>query len=314
MRSLRTSTFCVAILLLPFTGRCQQPFPTYGDGGTWSVLHCVTGIGTTCHTETYGYIGSDTFCGHIWSTYVWPSFGDPNIAYLRNDGQRTLLRRTSDCLHKEYVIYDFSMDVGDSVYSPMTMDIMDPDTTLFILQAIDTVEILGVERRRFSLLFDPCNENFVTTPMEWIEGIGSTMHPFYPVDCLCDFCEQSLTLLCYDSSEVQLYVDPVFQTCDTLITAIDERGGAHASMLSVFHDATAGSLYVTVNKNAWNESRTGLALVLMASDGRIVRQQGLTASAASGVRMDVASVAPGVYVLLLTNGSERLAAQRVIIQ
>ena len=84
------------MLLLPFTGRCQQPFPTNADNGSWSVLHCITGIGTTCHTETYAYDGSDTLCGHTWSVYTWPSFGDPNVAYLRNEGQRTLLRRTSD--------------------------------------------------------------------------------------------------------------------------------------------------------------------------------------------------------------------------
>ncbi|MBP7515111.1 MAG: hypothetical protein KA791_11215 [Flavobacteriales bacterium] len=313
MMRLRQPVFSIA-LVLTGTSLAQQPFPTASDSGTWSVLTCIYGIGVWCQTETCAYDATDTLCGSTWSVYSWPTFGlDPGIAYVRNEGQRTLLRRTTDCLDKEYVIYDFSMEVGDSVYAPMNMDLIPQDTTLFILQDIDTVDVLGVERRRFTLLFDPCNGNFANASMEWIEGIGSTMHPFYSVDCLCDFCEQSLTLLCYDSSGVQLFVDPVFQTCDTLITTVDEPSSAPANVLSVLYDATAGSLIVTVDQDVQEQNRSGLTLVLVAGDGRMIRRQGLSASASRGVRMDVASLASGAYVLLLTDGHERLAGRRIVI-
>ncbi|MBK8499775.1 MAG: hypothetical protein IPL52_13405 [Flavobacteriales bacterium] len=291
----------------------QQPFPTYADNGTWSVLQCLNGTGVWCQTGTYSYDGTDSMCGEAWSVYSWPTFGFPGVAYIRNEGQRTLMRRTSDCLDKEYVIYDFSMEVGDSVYAPMTMDILDPDTTLFILQAVDTVEILGVERRRFSLLFDPCNGDFANTPMEWIEGIGSTMHPFFPVDCLCDFCDQSFTLLCYDSAGVQLYLDPVLNTCDTLMTAIDEQGTGPTDGLQFIYDAAAGVLRVTAPDRAAGMG-SELSLALITADGRIVVQHSLVASALGGACMDVSSVAPGAYAVVLSDGRKRIAGNRVVIE
>ena len=44
-------------VFLSFVGlsRAQQPFPTYADNGTWSVLQCAYGIGLTCYTQTYTY-------------------------------------------------------------------------------------------------------------------------------------------------------------------------------------------------------------------------------------------------------------------
>lgn len=210
-------------------------------------------------------------------------------------------------------MYDYSMGIGDTVYAGLNMDYVEPDTARFILQAIDTIEILGVERRRFSMMFERCNEAFLYGTMEWIEGIGSSMHPFYSVECLCDFCEQSLTLLCYDSSGVQLYVDPVFETCDTLITAINGPDEAHASVLHVYHDGNTGSLLVTVDPDVWNERSSRLVLVLMASDGRLVQRQDLSGLPSSALRMNVASVASGGYVLLLTDDRERLAGQRVVV-
>jgi|GEM_PF-2042687 len=307
---------CVLLMASGLSGvsMAQQPFPTYADNGTWNVLSCIYGIGVWCGTQSIAYAGSDSVCGEVWSTYSWPSWGmDPGIAYVRNEGQRTLLRRTTNCADKQYVLYDFGMEAGDSVYAPMNMDLMEQDTTLFILQDIDTVEILGVERRRFSLLFDRCNETLVNTPMQWIEGIGSTMHPLYPVDCLCDFCERSLTLLCYDSSGVQLYVDPVYQTCDTLITAIDERTGGHVDGLHVTNDTGGGALIVSVGQCVLERRRSALSIVLLSSDGRLIRQQRVQAEASSGIRMDVRSVTAGAYVLLLTDGAGRLAGQRVVI-
>ena len=291
----------------------QQPFPTCSDSGTWSVLRCLYGIGVWCGTESISYDYTDTLCGRTWSVYDWPGFGGPNVAYIRNEGQRTLLRRTSDCLDKEYVVYDFSMEVGDSLYAPMTMDIMDPDTTLFVLQDIDTVDVLGVERRRFSLLYDPCNENFVNTPMQWIEGIGSTTYPFFPVECMCDFCEQSFGLLCYDSAGVQLYLDPFYGTCDTLITAIDERDRDGARLLQVKYDASAGALNIALDPGVAGAGGPGFWLTLVASDGRTVKRQQVPDPPIGPVHMEIAAIARGAYALLLSDDRALLAAQRIVI-
>lgn len=310
-----TQSFLALCTVLASMRPCvaQQPFPTHADSGSWSVLSCIMGIGTYCTSATVAFESSTSFCGHTWSVHNWPTFGDPGVAYVRNEGQRTLLRRTTDCEDKEYLLYDFSMDVGDSVYAPLNMDLLPVDTTIFVLQDIDTVVYSGgLPRRRFSLLYDRCNDGQVWSPDQWIEGIGSLMHPFYPVECVCDFCEQTLTLLCYDSAGVQLYQDATYGTCDTLITGVDELAGVAADILNVRYDPISQELYVTARPVA---ERTGdETLILLAIDGRVVGRYDLPIPFTGERRIDVSRVAQGIHLLFIESSGRRMTSRPLMIR
>lgn len=218
--TMRARTYGIFLLTLSSwdTKAQQQPFPTWAEDPTWSVLECVYGIGFWCNTEVFAFTGSLPMCGHTYS--VLSSASD--TAYFRNDGQRTLFRRSTDCLAKEYLIYDYSIEVGDTIYAGLNMAWTSTDTAMFVLQAIDTVQLSGTERRRFLLKYDRCNNGDlqVYSTMHWIEGVGSGQHPFYPLACICDFCETSHMLLCLDSGSVQLYQDTIFRSCDTTFTNV----------------------------------------------------------------------------------------------
>lgn len=256
-----------------------------------------------------------SMCGHSYSTFIGPGGSLNDTAYVRNEGQRTWLRRSTDCSSKEYLMYDYSLAIGDTVYAGLNMDYVQPDTAMFVLQNIDTVQLSGIARRRFLMKYDRCNDGSlqVFSTMYWIEGVGSTTHPFYPVECICDFCEQGLLLLCCDSSDVQLYMDPSFNTCDTIISAVDEHQNADMNPLSTIYDAGSRSLNVIVDDKGWTWASTGLSLTLMAADGRIIQRRVLWRTASRGVRMDLASVASGVYVLTLSSGNDRPAVLRVVV-
>ncbi len=215
--------FAIALATMTtMVGNAQQPFPTYADSGSWSVLCCISGNGTTCATETFQYTGTVNMCGHGYSIAPTTVWGD--TAFIRNELGRTLLRKSRDCVDREYVMYDYTLNVGDTVYCGENINYITRDTSAFVLSEVDTVTYFGVQRRRLKMLYDRCNADFLNTTMYWMEGIGSTDHPFYSLACICDFCEQGCLTLCYDSAGTQLYMDPGLNTCDTTITGIVDPG------------------------------------------------------------------------------------------
>jgi hypothetical protein len=222
----KTMTLLLFLICSFHAGYSQNVFPTFADSAKWNVFQCSYGLGVTCNTNTFCYKYDTIFCGKIYSKAIQTDYPDHSFGYYRTDSLSTYLRNSTNCLDKEYLIYDFSMNVGDTVFTGYQIGIILPDTTQFVLNSIDTIIIDGVRRKIFHLFFNEApgtGPPFAFIPMVWIEGIGSTTHPFYSMACLPDFCEMSFNLLCYDSSGTELYADTTFNTCDTSYsTAINE--------------------------------------------------------------------------------------------
>lgn len=162
-------------------------------------------------------------CGLSYSFTTLPS---GFTGYFRSDSLRAYFRRTQNCEDKEYLLYDFSMDIGDTAYVGFELwgSGQQEDTAGFKLISIDTITQFGTPRRRFNMLhgFPSYGINEFYRPMAWLEGIGSDNDPFYPFLCLWDGCESSYTTLCYDSVGTQLYQEPYYGVCDTTMVGIKE--------------------------------------------------------------------------------------------
>ena len=215
----------ILLLLLTFglaksNAQSQNVFPSYGDSATWHVLEC---FWSDCHTEIRKFQGEIDLCGHQYSFITFPVTG---TAYFRSDSLRTYFRRTQNCADKEYLLYDFSMNIGDTAYVGFELSGsgQQEDTAGFKLISIDTITQFGTPRRRFNMIhgFPAYGINDYYRHMAWIEGIGSDNDPFYPFLCLWDGCESSYTTLCYDSAETQLYQDSYYSVCDTSWVGIEE--------------------------------------------------------------------------------------------
>ena len=183
---------------------------------------CVYGLGIYCWTDSLHYDYDTAFCGYTYSRITIYGSG----AYCRTNGLKTFVRVTSNCSDTEYLMYDYSMSIGDTAHVGYNL-YSSPDTANITLQNIDTVIYFGVARRRFHMLFNhnQPHSTFLNIPMTWIEGIGSDWNPFYPVYCLHDGCESTYSLRCYDSSGVQLYMNPAISICDSA-TGINEYDAA----------------------------------------------------------------------------------------
>lgn len=224
----------------------QQPFPTFNDHPRWNVVSC---FWHDCTTDTLGYADTTQLCGHTYALVdAHTEEGDP--FYVRNDGPRTLYRTSTECSAREYTLYDYSLQAGDSIYVGLSSySAEDPDTTLFKVDLIDTVTVLGIPRRRFHMLFDPCGMDQLIRQMEWLEGIGSRTHPFYPMGCLCDACESSYWILCADSADVQIYQDPGYDRCSYTTVGIEDVA-ATADGLRVLPGAGDGRSRVILPEGA----------------------------------------------------------------
>jgi hypothetical protein len=216
--NLNLKTFCIIMLLLSvWTGNstlnAQHVFPDHSDEAQWNVFEC---IWPECHTKTYNYELDTVFCGQLYSKVHFSHLNENG--YFRSENLKTFFRMNSDCSEKEYLIYDYSLEVGDTAFVGFNLFWNEgQDTTEFVVDMIDTVNHFGVDRKRMKMKYDPHNQGDLIREMYWLNGIGSETHPFYPFQCLMDGCENGFQLLCYDSLAIQLYQNPWANDCDTSI-------------------------------------------------------------------------------------------------
>lgn len=190
----------------------QYSFPVGSINPAWSVLECFF---SNCSTSVYQYQYDTSFCGFQYSK-INLSFN--NKHYIRSDSLRTHFRKTSNCLDKEYLMYNYDLNVGDTTFVGFNQELgTSEDTSLFQLISVDSVLVMNIQRLQYTLIYDRCNLGSMNDTMLWLYGIGSYDHPFFSIKCMCDFCENSYNLLCYDSSNVQLFQNSIFNTCDTIL-------------------------------------------------------------------------------------------------
>lgn len=213
-------------------------------------------------------------------------------------------------------MYDYSISIGDTIYpgGPFTYG-YEADTAMFILTSIDTIEQQGVARRRFFMTYDLSNgtDPGVVTQMDWIEGVGSTTHPFYAGACLVEFlCWESYHLLCCDSASVNLYLDTVLNTCDTSIvhTSIKEGAKDQGEFMASW-EPVSGELAVYLSPAL---ASGNLRFRLVAMDGKYFPLRPSGPSVSGAYRFVPPGLAVGVYVVQVTDGSGLVAFRRVFIQ
>lgn len=230
-------------------GKSQNCFPEFSDSAKWNVLTCAYGIGVSCNTVSYQYSYDTLFCGHVYSK-ITPSPMSYS-GYIRSDSTRAYIRMTNSCTDKEYLMYDFTINNGDTVYlaynlwNSWTFD----DTTRFILDSSNTQIINGVARDVYYLKYNTSPDLYpnLYDQMIWIKGIGSTTHPFFPLECVDGFfCDIDWRLLCFDSSGVQLYQDSLFNTCDTTYSTVKVNEVLNENQLIIYPVPFTNNLTISI--------------------------------------------------------------------
>lgn len=292
--SITRAPLSAAVMALCLNAHAQQPFLTYADAPSWSVGVALMGI--PYGTDAINYIDTLTVCGEQYAVTSDMAFGI--TGYIRNEGQRTLFRTNTDCSEAERVMYDFSASVGDT----LDIGVSGGDSPLFngtckfVVIIVDTVGLEGIDRKRFTLRYQTFPE--LTDPfymqMEWLEGIGSTTHPFFPLVCIRDACELEWGLRCTDSSSVAVFRSGPGITCQENI-GIDESVGRTER---TFRITTApGALHVETPE----QFKSGRLTVFDAT-GRLLSQMPISAEQRS---LPMLPFTTGVLLATLTDNGGR---------
>ena len=274
----------------------QQPFPTYADNPQWSIWWGFWGVGNG--TWAVQYSGDTAMCGHMYSIVanggaIWEGPG-----YFRNDGQRTLFRTSTNCSDPERVIYDYSAVIGDTLDIGMSQFDTPNGTVQFLVDTIEIVNIVGIERRRFKMyyrdaVFGPTDPFY--RYMYWLEGIGSTTHPFFPLACLQDGCETFWSLSCYDSLDVPVYRSSSEVTCHQNV-GINDQSDSPDHSFSVASDGH-GQLLLYLPRMFVQGTIT-----LFDATGRICMTAGVTAATSV---IECEQLRTGVFTAVLSSEQGR---------
>ncbi|MCO5258964.1 MAG: T9SS type A sorting domain-containing protein [Crocinitomicaceae bacterium] len=123
-----------------------------------------TVIGEYTYKNVHSYYGTDIHYSGAEQTYL-----------VREEGERVFWRNAFT--NEDYLLYDFGLTVGDSVYvTPDSYDTM--DSTLLICENVDTVFLFGIERQRLTMRTTNPSPYYSTDIEYWLAGIGSTLGLF----------------------------------------------------------------------------------------------------------------------------------------
>ncbi len=111
--------------------------------------------------------------------------------------------------NNEGLIYDFSLNTGDSVTILNTLSVSNPPITIHVI-SIDSIQIDGFYRKII-------NSDFCT----WIEGIGDKMGITNPGSCF--LVGNCLLLVCYYENDSLKYLNPDYDSCFYSFVNINEN-------------------------------------------------------------------------------------------
>ena len=261
-------------------------------GGTWTSEGRVFVEGdTTINNLVYNKLSNSgirifSFEGHTSTSH----FSDPNYALIRSDSTRTFLLFDNE----EFLLYDFSLKVGDHLPQTMISD------SSGIVTSIDTVIVNGKSLRRFNIS-DPDNTGFLST--WYIEGVGHEYGLIEPMFLMMDY---ATGFECYAENGAAVF--PEGSDCD-LTVAVDKVLKPE-SELSIYPNPSRGLFTLTY----WSNTTKEVEIQIAGARGEIITSTKWKIQAGQNERtFNLNSLSPGLYVVLIRDGGG-VANRKFVIQ
>ena len=163
-------SLCILLLFLSNLALCQEYKPLLDTYNQWSVRYCFSG----CSTDIY-YTNGDTIVDamnyKVLDGYHYISRG----FLLREDvtEKKVYLKTILPSGIREYLLYDFSLEVGDSI------DIKNPaspfieDAGYYKVDAITLLPLVDSNLYRHFYLSPAASNTISENDAIWVEGVGS---------------------------------------------------------------------------------------------------------------------------------------------
>ncbi len=205
-------TAIVACLILYFLFSSVFAQGIVSENNTWNVY--VTGYPSFIGTESYKIEGDSVQNGYNYKI-IWLTMDSVDASW----SYQGLMREDSNIVFfvppmgTEGILYNFNLAVGDTC-SIKNMFCGDESVPILI-SMIDTIEYLGVQRRRWHL------DEYLGFFDFWIEGIGGSLGPIHSKYYMCIVCP-TWDLLCFHRNDSLLYMREGFDACYVHGTGLNE--------------------------------------------------------------------------------------------
>jgi hypothetical protein len=167
--------------------------------GAWGVWHC--GGTTTTIFEGDSVINGESYL-KVFESQDSLQTNWEQVGLIRED-TNTHQVFFNDYYRGEGLIYDFDLEIGDSVY---VENFYNSESVLLITDSIDSIMINGISRNRYFLY----SEEYYRTDI-WIEGIGSLRGILYSGEFPPPGGD--VELLCSHQDGTLIYMNPTFTNC-----------------------------------------------------------------------------------------------------
>ncbi|MBK6525967.1 MAG: T9SS type A sorting domain-containing protein [Crocinitomicaceae bacterium] len=235
----------------------------------WIGNYCVNGEDTVIGTEIYTQV---KICG-----------GDYFGALRDNGGQVFYVPKDSTL---EFILYDFTLEVGDSIAYPIGT--WQPFYDTLVVHAVDSILISGEYRTRIE---------FQNIPDRWIEGIGCTAGLFIEPYANNNVSGGLSEMFCFSYKDT-IYVHHSYAgnygtgVCALQYATVDKIDQTYS--ISGYPNPTFGSFFIKRDFNASFES-----IVVTNSLGQMVTPEIILSD--YDLEIDLSKFPTGIYFVTLTN-------------
>ncbi len=273
----------LVIIICSTTFLGQSYYPLIEDNKTWNVLNIISCGGwppfdTSYNTSSY-YISGDTIIGNTQYKKMFNSSEEVPVNWIlrgliREDSVKRVWLKwpmNSD----EELLYNFSVVAGDSLT-------LRHDTTFyFSVDSITNINIHGDSRKKYWISQDEFDWNET-----WVEGIGSNRG--ITNSGMAMAVGGWSWLLCMSEFEELVYMNPEYNTCYLLSTAVEET---NTVLFNVYPNPTKD--YLTI-KNTGSIRIQSVSII--NSFGQIIKHfdHGKT-------QLDVSDIEAGVVFLKISS-------------
>lgn len=295
----------ILIILLTFlifnTSKAQQSIIKNDIDQLWYVTYFINSypnFGKCLATDIFTIGDEVTIRGILYSGVFKTKNEDLTdwnlLGYLREEHQKVFFLPSNERPEysglpegKEYLIYDFSLEVSDTIWLTSTM--FAEQTYKYTVTEIDSIEVDGEKRKRMTLE-DRSAQDI------WVESIGSLMGPLYSGLRITGVKR----LTCYMENGKTVYTNPdySFCYCDTL-SGIEEV----FDEFLVYPNPTGGVINI--------EGACKSVFSLYNSMGQLVLEQNLDETTRV---IDVSNQKSGVYHYRICIGGSYKTNQLIILK
>ena len=260
----------------------------YGLIGAQTMAYRIMNEDTIINNKTYNRIQrSFAYTPMLQEWNEWQGMG-----WIREEDNKVFIfpkeyydEPISKDIQEEYLLYDFSLQTGDSVnlYREgrfLLTDYRDNGMMPFYVVSTDSIEIGSIKCKRLFLSRDK-NRN---TPSEiWIEGIGSNTGF---LESTCSYYEHLRNLLCVKQNEEVMYYNGD-NTC-YIYVSIDDIDNTNAK---IYPTLVKDNIYVVSDNNKTMD------ISFVNISGHIVK----TIRTKGCKEIDISSLPSGVYNVIINN-------------